>query len=84
MAQTLHNPQAADDLIEAAEKAIFERILHAEAFEKYHSRKERQYPYYRIYVKNYIIFYVVIQEDDRKVMEILRFLFGKSNWKRTI
>ncbi len=84
IAKTLHNPKAADDLIEAVEKAIHERKACAEAFEKYHSRKERCYPYYRIYVKNYIVFYVVIPENDKKVMEIRRFLFGKSNWRRKI
>lgn len=80
----LRNPQAANDLIDAAEEAILERQSNAEAFEQYHSRKERRYPYYRIYVNNYIIFYVVIQEGDLKIMELRRFLFGKSNWKRNI
>ena len=84
IANHLHNPQAAYDLIDAAEKAILERQRNAEAFEQYPSRKDRLYPYYRIYVKNYIVFYVVIPEKDHKVMEVRRFLFGKSNWKRTI
>ena len=51
----LLNPQAAADLIDAVEKAILDRLPAAEAFERYHSRKERRYPYYRIYVKNYVI-----------------------------
>ena len=80
----LKNSQAAANLIDATEKAILERLSDPEAFERYHSRKERRYPYYRIYVGNYIVFYVVIQEGDRKVMEIRRFLYGKSNWKRTL
>ena len=80
----LQNPQAANDLIDAAEKAILERQHNAEAFEQYHSRKDRRYPYYRIYVRNFIIFYVVIPEKDHKIMEVRRFLFGKSNWKRSI
>lgn len=84
IANHLKNPQAADDLIDATEKAILERLPNAEAFEPYHSRKERRYPYYRIYVKNYIVFYVVIPEDDQRVMEIRRFLFSKSNWKRNL
>ena len=81
---TLHNPQAAGQLIDAVEKAILERQPHAEAFEIYHSKKERKYPYYRIYVKNFVVFYVVIPENGTKVMEVRRFLYGKSNWKRTL
>lgn len=84
IASHLQNPQAADDLIDATDAAILERLPDAEAFEPYHSHKERRYPYYRIYVKNYIVFYVVIPEGDQRVMEVRRFLFGKSNWKRTI
>ncbi|MBR5344497.1 MAG: type II toxin-antitoxin system RelE/ParE family toxin [Clostridia bacterium] len=84
ISRTLKNPQAAKELLEAAEIAILERRPHAEAFEQYHSRKERKYPYYRIYVKNFVIFYVVIPEGNHKVMEIRRFLYGKSNWKRKI
>ena len=84
IAHTLQNPEAASDLIDAAEQAILERQPMAEAFEKYRSRKERRYPYYRIYVKNYIIFYVVIPEGNEKVMEVRRFLYGKRNWRRTV
>ena len=79
-----HNPQAANDLIDATEEAILERQRSAEAFEQYPSRKDRRYPYYRIYVRNFIVFYVVIPEKDYKVMEVRRFLFRKSNWKHSI
>ena len=84
IANKLQNPQAATDLIDATANAILERLPNAEAFEPYHSRKERRYPYYRIYVKNYIVFYVVIPEGNQKVMEVRRFLFSKSNWQRRI
>ena len=84
IANHLQNPQAANDLIDEAEKAILERLKDAEAFEPYHSHKDRRSPYYRIYVKNFIIFYVVITEGENNVMEVRRFLYGKSNWKRTI
>jgi len=84
IAQKLCNPQAADELVDATEQAILERLPQAEAFEPFHSRKDRKYPYYRIYVKNFIVFYVVIPEGDQKVMEVRRFVFGKSNWKRSI
>ena len=84
IANRLQNPQAASDLIDATEKAILERLPDAEAFEQYHSRKERRVPYYHIYVKDFIVFYVVIAEGNSKVMEVRRFLYGKSNWKRSL
>ena len=84
IAQKLRNPEAASALTDAVEKAILERKANAEAFEQYHSRKDRRYPYYRIYVKNFIVFYVVITEDGRKIMEVRRFLYGKSNWRRSV
>ena len=56
----------------------------AEAFEPFHSRKERRFPYYRIYVKNYIIFYVVLSQSGQKIMEVRRILYSKSNWKSVI
>ena len=77
-------PQAAIDLIDATDYAILERLPDAEAFEPYHSRKERRYPYYRVYVKNFIVFYVVIPEGGQKVMEVRRFLYKKSNWQHRI
>ena len=46
-------------------RAILERLPNADSFEPYHSAKERQYKYYRIYVKNYIVYYVV------KMMRVL-------------
>ena len=71
----LLNPGAAEDLINAVEAAILERLPSCESFEPYHSSKEREYPYYRIYVKNYIVFYVVIPIKGKKIMEVRRFLY---------
>lgn len=81
IAKKLQNPQAANDLIDEVENAILERCPNAEAFEKYHSLKERRYPYYRIYVKNYVVYYVVIDDEGQnKIMEIRRFLYNKQNF----
>lgn len=52
----------------------------AEAFEPYHSAKDRQYPYYRISVRNYTIFYVVI--DD--VMEVRRIVYSRRDLRKQI
>lgn len=79
IAEKLKNPQAASDLLDAVESAILERLPAAESFEPYHSLKERRYPYYRIYVKNFIVYYVVIDDEGPdKIMEIRRFLYNKQ------
>ena len=79
IANTLQNPIAAKRLIDEAEKAIITRLSNPVSFAKYHSVKDRKHPYYAIKVKNYIVFYVVI--DD--IMEVRRFIYSKrdmSNW----
>ena len=68
----LKNKDAALRLVDDVETAILERLNNPVAFEPYVSAKKRDYPYYRIYVRNYVIYYVVI--DD--VMEVRRFLYG--------
>ena len=76
----LNNPRAAENLLNEIQEAIQERTYCAEAFEQYHSRKERQYPYYRIFVRNYVIFYVVIED----VMEVRRILYSLRNLQEQI
>ena len=68
----LKNEDAALRLVDDVETAILERLNNPVAFEPYVSAKKRDYPYYRISVRNYVIYYVVI--DD--VMEVRRFLYG--------
>jgi len=81
----LQNEKAANDLLDAVETAIMERLPIAEAFKPYHSVKERRYKYYRIYVKNFIIYYVVIDnEGSKKIMEVRRFLYNKQNREQLI
>ncbi|MGN0321358.1 MAG: type II toxin-antitoxin system RelE/ParE family toxin [Lachnospira sp.] len=81
----LSNPKAAHDLLDAIESAVLERLPVCESFEPYHSVKERKYPYYRIYVKNYVIYYVVIDDEtDKKIMEVRRLLYNRQKWKNII
>ncbi len=81
----LKNPDAANKLLDDVETAILERLPECEAFEQYHSKKERRYPYYRIYVNNFVIYYVVIDDEgDNKIMEIRRFLYKGQNRKLII
>lgn len=52
----------------------------AESFEPYHSVRERRYSYSRIYVDNYIIYCVVIDDNPNDlVMEVRRFLYNGQN-----
>lgn len=56
------------------------RLPVAESFEPYHSVRKRRYAYYRIYVDNYIIFYVVIDDNPNDlIMEVRRFLYNGQN-----
>ncbi len=71
----LDNPTAAQKLVDDTEKAILERLNFAESFEPYPSTKQREYPYYRIYVHNCTVFYVVIDG----VMEVRRFLYSAQD-----
>lgn len=68
----LKNEDAALCLIDDVETAILKRLNNPTAFEPYHSIKKRDYPYYRIYVKNYIIYYVVIDN----IMEVRRLIYS--------
>lgn len=68
----LQNREAADSLITKIEKAILKRLATPLSFEPFHSTKYRQDTYYRIYVGNFSIFYVVL--DD--VMEVRRLIYG--------
>ena len=85
IAEELHNEKAANDLLEEVEAAILERQSMAESFEQYRSLRERRYPYYRIYVKNFVVYYVVIDDEgEDKIMEVRRFLYNKQDVKRLL
>jgi Plasmid stabilisation system protein. len=82
----LINPQAANLLVDEIEKAVSERLMCPESFEPYPSAKDRKYPYYRIYVKNFIIYYVVIDDEDVmfKIMEVRRILYNRRDKRKLI
>lgn len=85
IAETLHNKKAAADLLDAVEKAILDRLPIAEAFEPYCSVKERRYNYYRIYVKNFVVYYVVIDDEGpNKIMEVRRFLHNRQRREQLV
>lgn len=73
---TLPNPSAARRLVDDIELAIVKRLEMPLSFSPYQSSKIRQHQYYRINVRNFSIFYVVI--DD--TMEVRRLLYSKRNF----
>ncbi|MCR5024110.1 MAG: type II toxin-antitoxin system RelE/ParE family toxin [Lachnospiraceae bacterium] len=74
IAFNLENPVAANNLMDDVESAILKRLEEGPSiFEPVPSQKNRV-PYYRIYVKNYVIYYVVLEENGKKIMEVRRFL----------
>ena len=76
IAMEKQNISAALNLIDSVEQAIVDRLPVAESFEPYISKFNREYPYYRIYVNNFIVFYVVIDDGERqKTMEVRRILY---------
>ena len=77
IAQKLRNPIAAKALVDDVEQAITERLFAPEAFEPIQSEKDREHPYYKIVVGNYIVLYCVIG----KVMEVRRFVYAPSDWQ---
>lgn len=85
ISETLHNEKAANDLLDEVEKAIMERLPIAESFEAYRTVKKRKYKYYRIYVKNFVVYYVVIDDiGSKKIMEVRRFLYNKQDCDQLI
>ena len=76
-AQKLRNPAAANKLIDDVEQAITDRLFAPESFEPVPSAKDREHPYYRIAVGNYLVLYCVIG----KVMEVRRFVYAPSDWQ---
>ena len=80
ISEVLKNPSAAEKLIDETEKAIFKRLDSPLSFPAYKSKKHRDDTYYRIFVGNFTIFYVV----NDNVMEVRRFIYSKRNIENII
>ena len=76
----LKNKIAAENFYNEVITEIEKRSYNPEGFEKYKSSRKRKNTYYRIYVKNYIIFYIV--KDN--TMEIRRILYSRRNFDELI
>ena len=75
IAFNLKNPMAALRLIQDVEKAILKRLENPLYFEPYRSAKIRNQQYYRINIRNFSLFYVVIGD----VMEVRRFVYSRRD-----
>ena len=71
----LQNPSAADRLVGDIESAINKRLEAPLSFAPFRSSKKRPHPYYRINVRNFPVFYVVINDT----MEVRRVLYSKRD-----
>lgn len=74
----LKNMIAANNLIDEIEQAIDNRLQNPLDYEQYKTKKGNTY--YRIYIKNYIIFYTVTGNN----MEIRRIIYAKRNIEKFI
>ena len=66
----LRNKISAENFYNEVLKEIEKRSEYPESFEKYNSTRKRKNTYYRIYVKNYTIFYT-IKDNTMQVRLIL-------------
>lgn len=80
IAYNLKNKIAAECLLGTIKLRLKERFDNLEQYEKYTSSRKRKRPYYRIYIKNYTIFYTI--NDD--TIEIRRMLYSKRNFNNLI
>ena len=71
----LNNPEVALRLVDDIEIAINRRLETPLAFAPYPTSKNRPYPYNRINIRNFSVFYVVIGDT----MEVRRVLYAKRN-----
>lgn len=72
----LKNSYAAKDLYKKIYDEINKRSYNPEIYEKYKSRNGKKI-WFRIYIKNYIVFYTV----ERKNMIVSRIIYRKRNLK---
>jgi len=75
IALKLGNPMAAMRLVDDTEQAILKRLENPLGFAPHHSIRDRKHPYFRINIRNFAVFYVVIGN----VMEVRRFVYSKRN-----
>lgn len=76
----LQNKIAAENFYNKVVKEIEKRSENPESYEKYTEIRTRKSTYYRIYVKNYTIFYVV--KDN--TLEVRKILYSRRNFDKFV
>ena len=71
----LENPIAAENTLSKIEAAILERLESPESFAVWQSKKQRPYPYRKINIGTYTVWYVVIDH----IMEVRRILYSRRD-----
>lgn len=74
----LKNSIASDNLLKRVEKEIKKRALNPLGYEQYKTNAGNTY--YRIYIKNYIVFYTVTEN----VMEVRRIIYSRRDFDKLI
>lgn len=80
IAKELKNPIAAKNLNQSIRTAIEKRAESPCGYEPYQSSKKRNRVYFRIYVKNYIIFYTI----EHNTMIVRRILYKRRNLEKIV
>lgn len=80
ISKKLDNPQAANKFVDEVEEAILNRLRNPASFEKFVSVRKREHDYYRIRVKNFTVFYVLIDN----IMEVRRILYNKRDFSKIL
>ena len=80
ISEVLNNPIAAERVVGETEKALYKRLESPLSFSPYKSIKQREDAYYRIFVGNFTVFYVV--KGD--IMEVRRFIYSRRNIENII
>lgn len=80
LVNNLKNKIAAENFYNEVIKEIEDRSQNPTSYERYISTKKRKNTYYRIYVKNYTIFYTV----KNNTMEIRRILYSRRDFDKLV
>jgi len=80
ISHVLKNSMATENLLNKIENAIKRRMLSPKSYEIYKRGKGSKYIWYRIYVGNFTIFYIV--EDD--VIELAHIIYNKRDFDNLV
>ena len=74
----LLNPKAADDLLDEAERKIYDLAQSPKMYPVVDDPVLKAWKIRFVPVANYLAFYII--EESRKTVHIIRFLYEKRNW----